>query len=73
MPSLSLTIIRAVVRGETGQGLVGLRGQVIREQCGVEADAEQIIEWNVGPQSTGVYLLKAQTARQSKKIKVINP
>ncbi len=67
--------LRAVVRGASGQSLsvqlLDLRGQVILEQRWAETDAERVVEWNVGSQSAGVYLLKAQTPDRHTVVKVL--
>jgi len=68
--------LRAVVRGAAGQSLsvqlVDLRGQVVRAQQWAEAENEQVVDWNINQQSTGMYLLQAQAGNQIKTIKVIH-
>ncbi len=67
--------LRAVVRGAAGMALsvelVDLNGQLIRQQQWQAADAEQVIEWNMGNGPSGMYLLRAQTPDQLKTIKVL--
>ena len=67
--------LRAVVRGAGGQALsvelLDLRGQVVRSQTWSEADANQMVEWSIGQQATGLYLLKAQTPGQLTTVKLI--
>ncbi len=69
--------LRAVVRGAAGMALsvelVDLNGQLIRQQQWQAADAEQVIEWNMGQQPAGLYLLRLQTDNQRVTTKVMKP
>ncbi len=69
--------LRAVVRGAAGQALsvelLDLRGSIVRSHNWSMAESEQQIDWNIATQSTGLYLLRVQTADQLKTVKVLKP
>ena len=66
--------LRAVVTGAGGQPLsvqlLDLKGQVLRSQTWAEADANQLVEWSIEQQGSGLYMLQAESNGQAKTIKV---
>ncbi|GAB3540796.1 SBBP repeat-containing protein [Spirosoma fluminis] len=75
--------LRAVVRGAEGRSLqvelVDLQGHSVRQQHWPQAQAEQVIEWQMQAQPSGVYLLQvvsgadAATPVQRQSVKVLKP
>jgi len=75
--------LRATVQGAAGKELsvqlLDLSGKPVRTQQWQQAESEQKIEWNLGGQSSGVYLLQAITPAddftpaQRHSLKVIKP
>ncbi|GAB3511024.1 hypothetical protein GCM10027341_50050 [Spirosoma knui] len=75
--------LRAVVRGVEGRvlqvELVDLSGKPIRQQRWQQADAQQLIDWDMQRQGSGLYLLQIVseagngTPAQRQSVKVVKP
>lgn len=75
--------LRATVSGAAGKALnlqlLDLTGKPVRQQGWQHAESEQSVEWNLGGQASGVYLLQAVTpadgtsSAQRRSLKVIKP
>ncbi len=67
--------LRAVIHGAAGKSLsvqlLNLRGQIVKEQNWPVGEGDQVLEWSIGSQPSGLYLLHAQTPNQLKTVKVI--
>ncbi|GAB3493266.1 hypothetical protein GCM10027341_08360 [Spirosoma knui] len=75
--------LRAVVRGAEGRALhvelVDLQGHSVRQQVWQQAQPQQVIDWDLQANPSGVYLLQvvreadASTPAQRRSVKVIKP
>ena len=70
-------LLRATVRGAGGHPLTvqlyDIGGYIIGQQSWEQAEAAQIIEWNVATQPAGLYVLRAVSQGQQQTVKVIKP
>ena len=75
--------LRATVQGAAGKvlnvQLLDVSGKPLRSQQWQQAQTDQIVEWNLTGQASGIYLLQAATEpdsngpAQRQSLKVINP
>ncbi|GAB3496453.1 hypothetical protein GCM10027341_15270 [Spirosoma knui] len=75
--------LRAVVRGAEGRSLqvelIDLSGKPIRQQRWQQAESQQVIDWDLQAQSSGLYLLQviseagASVPAQRQSLKVVKP
>ncbi|GAB3507178.1 hypothetical protein GCM10027341_41300 [Spirosoma knui] len=75
--------LRAIVRGAEGRSLqvelVDVSGRSIRQQQWQQADSQQLIDWNIQGQASGMYLLQVVSEAgnglpaQRQSVKVIKP
>ncbi|GAB3558786.1 hypothetical protein GCM10027577_50380 [Spirosoma fluminis] len=75
--------LRAIIRGAAGRSLqvelVNLQGHSVRQQVWPQAEAEQVVDWDLQANSSGVYLLQvvseaaASNPAQRQSVKVIKP
>lgn len=67
--------MRAIVKGGAGTHLkarlTNLNGQVIRSQDWPEAEASQVVDWDISSTPIGVYLLQVQAGNQVRVVKVV--
>jgi hypothetical protein len=67
--------LQATISGAEGKTLnvqlLDLSGKPIRQQQWQQAEAEQSIDWQLGSQSSGVYLLQATSSDQRQSVKVV--
>ena len=80
---LSGETLRAIVRGAEGRSLrvelLDLSGRPLHEQRWASAADEQVVEWNLSTQSSGVYVLQAVSGgdagnpAQRHSLKVVKP
>ena len=70
-------LLRATVRGAGGHPLTvqlyDIGGYVIGQQSWEQAEAAQLIEWNVATQPAGLYVLRAVSQGQQQTVKAIKP
>ncbi len=69
--------LRAIISGAAGKALnvqlLDLQGRSVRQQSWQQTEGDQSVEWNLGGQSSGTYLLQAITPDQRQSLKVIKP
>jgi hypothetical protein len=69
--------LRATINGAEGKALnvqlLDLSGKPIHQQSWPQAQTQQAIEWQLGGQASGVYLLQATTPDKRQSLKVIKP
>ena len=75
-PNPTEGLLHIQIRGTMGQALkiefFNGAGQVVRQQGIEQAQAEEVLNWEISRQPSGLYLLRVSTNREAKTVKVVH-